>query len=93
MGQDSEKNKHRYSGKIKRSISEESLVDDENMKVSAKKLHLDLQSTSDNSNDDDDISEEPTACCICGSDHSPKNNVLVLCDGEGCDIPVHQSTI
>ncbi|OUM62164.1 hypothetical protein PIROE2DRAFT_11612 [Piromyces sp. E2] len=37
-----------------------------------------------------DESDE-TVCIICNNGNSTKKNQIVLCDGKGCDIPVHQS--
>jgi hypothetical protein len=36
-----------------------------------------------------DESDE-TVCIICNNGYSTKKNQIVLCDGKGCDIPVHQ---
>ncbi|ORX51073.1 hypothetical protein BCR36DRAFT_412054 [Piromyces finnis] len=37
----------------------------------------------------EDESDE-TVCIICNNGYSTKKNQIVLCDGKGCDIPVHQ---
>ncbi|KAJ1928085.1 hypothetical protein IWQ60_002397 [Tieghemiomyces parasiticus] len=41
------------------------------------------------SDDDDDDDEDP-ACIVCASPKVGRKNVIVFCDGQSCDIPVHQ---
>ena len=39
---------------------------------------------------DDDAKQMVGGCCVCGDDMAFENNLLVYCDGTGCDVAVHQ---
>lgn len=43
--------------------------------------------------EEEEESEDEQGCVICGTDETTSKNLLILCDGEGCDIPVHLSII
>ncbi|KAH9271256.1 hypothetical protein BASA83_006578 [Batrachochytrium salamandrivorans] len=44
----------------------------------------------DDEEEDEEEDDEETFCIICGKAYSPRSNCIVLCDGEDCDVPVHQ---
>ena len=44
----------------------------------------------DVSTDDNDIKQMVGGCCVCGDDIAFDNNLLVYCDGAGCQVAVHQ---
>ena len=39
---------------------------------------------------DDDEKQMVGGCCVCGDDMAFDNNLLVYCDGVGCQVAVHQ---
>lgn len=49
-----------------------------------------MSSNSDVSNDS--TSEEEVVCLICGGEDETVHDKIVMCDGNDCDIPVHQSS-
>ncbi|KAL4452519.1 hypothetical protein ABPG75_008181 [Micractinium tetrahymenae] len=34
--------------------------------------------------------EEEAVCSVCGDDEAPEDNVILLCEGKGCSVAVHQ---
>ncbi|ORX98210.1 hypothetical protein K493DRAFT_406672 [Basidiobolus meristosporus CBS 931.73] len=48
-----------------------------------------VESTNEEEVNSSDESDE-SCCVICGGEDGSKKNAIVFCDGEGCDIPVHQ---
>ncbi|RKP33188.1 hypothetical protein BJ085DRAFT_33111 [Dimargaris cristalligena] len=51
----------------------------------------DAKDEEENPDDDEGVDDDDdSTCAICGSPKCTRKNSIVFCDGEGCDVPVHQ---
>lgn len=48
------------------------------------------QATPTTTNEEDEVKQMVGGCCVCGDDIAFDNNLLVYCDGAGCQVAVHQ---